>query len=261
MAQPLGKHPEVEKLKQEHMLKIVTGSFYKELIKYGVDNSDIVSVSMNLLDYVTDTKNSITNERYKHFNFTYSDVKNNWLKDQSLAIREISIKPLQNENAILEQVRNWLQADEIKNTFIDYLPKSTESLQSYFFNSSDKEYFGIYKDGNEIIGIIGAERIDSNFNKLEMKKYVAIDKYRGKGYGKAATFLFLYHTFNIRKFNKVFIHSIDTNIKNINLNSHFGFSLEGLFLGEAVINQQYHDVLRMGLVREKWLDIFALNTK
>jgi len=89
-----------------------------------------------------------------------------------------------------------------------------------------------------------------------MKKFIGEKKYRGKGIGKSATFLFLYYVFNVLKYNKVFIHSMDTNIKNVNLNSHFGFSLEGLLYKEVAVGGVFHDVIRMGLLGKKWQQLF-----
>ena len=104
--------------------------------------------------------------------------------------------------------------------------------------------------------MIGAENIDDISKKLEMKKFIGARGYQGKGIGKIATFLFLYYVFLIRGFNKVYIHSLDTNIKNINLNSKFGFELEGILYSDVNVEDNFKDVLRMGLLKSDWDDIF-----
>jgi RimJ/RimL family protein N-acetyltransferase len=90
-----------------------------------------------------------------------------------------------------------------------------------------------------------------------MKKFVGEEQYRSKGIGKMATFLFLYYSFRILNFNKVYLHSLDTNINNINLNSKFGFELEGILYKEVFLHNAHRDVLRMGLLRDKWAAIFS----
>jgi RimJ/RimL family protein N-acetyltransferase len=60
----------------------------------------------------------------------------------------------------------------------------------------------------------------------------------------------------IRNLNKVFIHSRDINIRNINLNSRFGFELEGVFLDDIAVADKRQDVLRMALFKSLWLQIF-----
>ena len=61
----------------------------------------------------------------------------------------------------------------------------------------------------------------------------------------------------IRNLNKVYIHSRDLNMRNINLNSRFGFELEGLFLDDIIVRNKQQDVLRMALFKSLWLQIFS----
>ena len=80
---------------------------------------------------------------------------------------------------------------------------------------------------------------------------------QGKGIGKRATFGFLYYAFMILGMNKVYIHSRDINIRNINLNSRFGFEVEGIFYEDLVVDGRRTDVVRMALLKEAWLKIFS----
>ena len=90
-----------------------------------------------------------------------------------------------------------------------------------------------------------------------MKKLVGESGLHGKGIGKRATFGFLYHAFMIRNMNKVYIHSRDINMRNINLNSRFGFELEGVFLDDITVGDKRQDVVRMALFKSLWLRIFS----
>ncbi len=246
------------KNRQNQLLKLVTKSFFKELVNYGIDSSDIVTVSMNLLDHVTKKEKKSNNENgYYHHLFTLKSVKNFWDTTNTLTIEKVSISPLTPGD--IPQIVQWLQNNEITHTFIDFLPKSQSALDTYFFGDPLRAYFEIHFE-NEFVGIIGAENIDEPCKKLEMKKFVGAPGFSGKGIGKRATFLFLYHSFMIREFNKVYIHSMDTNIRNININSKFGFELEGVFFQEACKNERFYDVVRMGLLRRQWLKIFDAET-
>ena len=248
-------HNPVDKEKQNQMLKLVTNSFFKELQNYGVDTSDIVTVSVNLLDFVTKSKDksSLGNGFYND-SFLIKDIQDNWDSTKSFSIKQVTIQPLKPEN--LSELAVWLRAPEIENTFIRYFPKEEDVLEKYFFTRSDVHYFAILYEGN-YVGVIGAENKDEQFRKLEMKKFIGNRSYRRKGIGKLATFLFLYFAFESLHYNKVFIHSLDTNIKNINLNSKFGFELEGILYKEARVHDSFRDVLRMGLLKENWEKIFS----
>jgi RimJ/RimL family protein N-acetyltransferase len=61
----------------------------------------------------------------------------------------------------------------------------------------------------------------------------------------------------IRNLNKVYIHSRDINMRNVNLNSRFGFELEGVFLDDITVRDKRQDVVRMALVKPLWLQIFS----
>ena len=86
---------------------------------------------------------------------------------------------------------------------------------------------------------------------------IPISGLRGKGIGKRATFGFLYYAFMILNLNKVYIHSRDINMSNLNLNSRFGFELEGVFFEDLKVGDQRQDVVRMALFKSLWLQIFS----
>lgn len=250
-----GEYKKILKNRQDQMLKLVAKSFYKELVNYGINSSDLVTVSMHLLDQITG-KNKEQPQGNGYYNqlFKINNIDNQWKNAKKLILEKISIEYLHPEQ--IDTVCNWLKHPQIAATFIDFLPKAKYELTQYFFEDEHRKYFGIYYE-NDFVGLIGAENIDHDSRKLEMKKFVGEPGYSGKGIGKRATFLFLYFVFYILKFNKVYIHSMDTNIRNINLNSKFGFELEGIFFQEIFKNGKFFDVVRMGLLKEHWENIFA----
>ena len=250
---------QIASYQQEQMLKLVTQSFYRELVNYGVDTNDIIKVTNNLLDKIFDEDTNLDESKtYYNKVFKIKDISDEWQFHEKLKVNDISIIPLTEIH--LDKISEWLNNPVIDVNFIQILPKKTQELKNYFFNREDRLYFGIYYQDEIFIGIIGADNIDSLSRKLEMKKFIGETDYRGKGYGKKATFLFLYHSFMIRNFNKVYIHSFDTNIRNINLNSKFGFDLEGISFRDIRFENKYLDVVKMGLLQNKWLKIFNSST-
>lgn len=252
------KQPTERPLKKQHqqrMLKLVTQSFYKELKKYGFEESDLVTVSLELLDRVThpELNGTIDQPTYRE-QFTVEDIIDHWNTAKELTLGEVRISPLLPQH--VPTVAGWLHQERIQNTFISLLPKKPEQLAQYFFEQALREYFAIFYQ-DRFVGFIGADQIDQTHKRIEMKKLVGVSGLSGKGIGKRATFLFLYWAFSKRGFNKVFIHSMDTNIQNINLNSKFGFELEGVFFEEIFNEGNFRDVLRMGLLRERFYKIFG----
>lgn len=245
----------LQKQHQQRMLKLVTQSFYKELKKYGFKESDLVTVSLELLDRVThpELNGNIEHPTYRN-QFTIKDIVDRWETHQTLSLAEVQISPLLPIH--IPTIAGWLHQERIQNTYINLIPKHPEALAHYFFEQEMRQYFAIiYQE--RFVGFIGADKIEVDDRRVEMKKLVGVSGLSGKGIGKRSTFVFLYWAFLLKNYNKVFIHSMDTNIQNINLNSKFGFELEGVFFEEIFSNGAFRDVLRMGLLKDKFLKIFS----
>ena len=245
-----------DEIKQKQLLKLVTNSFIKELKTYGVDNKDIVKVSVNVLDYVTDSNEDgpAKSNNYSS-DLSIEEIRPNYPENHILSFKDVSLKAMDKD--MLPQLAEWLQEPENKQTLIRFFPTTIAELEHYFFGRPYRKYFAVFYMKENYVGIIGADNIDESCQKLEMKKFVGDTSFRSKGVGKFSTFLFLYYAFMKMEFNKVFIRSLDTNIKNINLNSKFGFELEGILYQETCIDNAYRDVLRMSLLRKKWLETFS----
>lgn len=243
------------KNRHQQLLSLVANSFYKELINYGIHSRDVVTVALNLLDQLTSTsKNKIEEAPNYIKEFQIGDVADQWEVKHRLQLDSVCLSPLSTQH--IQPMVQWLQSDSIQKTFIDFLPKEKKLLSRYLFHSSDRKYFAVlYQD--QFVGVMGAEHIDQVHKKLEMKKLIGASEFRGKGIGKRASFLFLYFAFMILNFNKVYIQTMDTNIRNINLNHKLGFELEGVFFQEVQKDGQFFDVVRMSLLKENWVKIYG----
>jgi RimJ/RimL family protein N-acetyltransferase len=233
---------------QEQLLKMVAKGFYNELIKYGIRRKEVITVAGHLLDNVMQ-KSAGADKSGEYYNrlFTLADVRNDWAGQQTLALGDVLLRPL--TATLLEKLSAWFQTPAVRNSFFPPYPEAPELLQGYF-SQADRFYFQI-EYGTETVGLIGAEHCDVQSGKLEMRKLVGDTRFRGKGIGKRATFLFLYYAFMIRSMNKVYIHSDDINVRNLNLNNHFGFELEGIFFEDVCRPDKKHDIVRMGLLHSR----------
>lgn len=240
--------------RHQQMLKLVAKGFCNELRSYGVQENEILTVAGHLLDNLMH-KDTPANGNSDYYNrlFCIGDVQDEWVSKRHLNIHQVSLKPM--EPDFLPSVASWLNDPAMRANFHPPFPDSLMEMAPYFGRPS-RQYFVIFHQ-REPVGIIGAENIDRTSGKLEMRKLIANPNLRGRGIGKRATFLFLYYVFCIMKFNKVYLYSLDINIRNINLNSKFGFELEGVFFEEVSVQNQLQDVLRMGLRAPAWLALFA----
>jgi RimJ/RimL family protein N-acetyltransferase len=242
------------KKQRAQMLKLVSKGFYNELINYGVRKEEVLRVASHLLDnLLAQGKKPAQGLEYYNEIFTLASVKDEWADHEQLIIQPVTLRPLQ--LPMVRKVAAWLKIPTIRESFVPAFPENESELQKYFTHPT-REYFGIYYN-DELVGIIGGENIDLTAGKLEMKKLVGESGLQGKGIGKRATFGFLYYTFMIQNLHKVYIHSRDINMRNINLNSRFGFELEGVFLDDITVGDKHQDILRMALFKSVWLQIFS----
>ena len=239
---------------RDQMLKLVARGFYNELVNYGVEKGEILRVASHLLDnLMAQQEKPGTGVPYYNEIFTIANVKDEWQARRQLTVQHVILRPLHSE--VIPKVAGWLRAPGVRESFVPAFSEQEGELQRYFTHPT-REYFGIYFEDRPV-GIVGAENIDPVAGKLEMKKLVGDPGLHGKGIGKRATFGFLYYAFMILNANKVYIHSRDINMSNLNLNSRFGFELEGVFLEDIRVGDKRQDVVRMALFKPLWTQIFA----
>lgn len=70
---------------------------------------------------------------------------------------------------------------------------------------------------------------------------------RGMGLAKEATKIWIRYGVTVLKLKKIYLSTLDTDIRNIRLNEALGFKVEGILRNEIYLDGVYHDVLRMGL--------------
>ena len=240
-------------IRQAQMLKLVTQSFCKELARYGANRGDIVTVSSLVLDYVV--SNAAPAETLiRPPDVDLHAVGRLWRSTGQLAHEGLSLRPL--GEASIPRIATWLAETDVQTTFTAPFPLGKVELAAYLLATPDRSYLDIFVE-EKAVGIIGADDIDASSEKLEMKKFIGEREYRGKGIGKKATFLWLYYVLHLQHFNKVYLHTLDTNIRNINLNAQLGFELEGILFQDVYVDRAPRDVLRMSLLRDRWTSLFG----
>jgi diamine N-acetyltransferase len=106
------------------------------------------------------------------------------------------------------------------------------------------------KNGDQI-GLLAILNVDPSSKKGEMRKMIGEIEHRGKGFAKEATEVWLDYCTNFVGLNKIYINTVETNIRNIAINRNLGFSVEGLLKKECIIDNIEHDVLRMAYFKNK----------
>jgi RimJ/RimL family protein N-acetyltransferase len=238
------------------MLRLVTKGFFNELVNYGVKREEMVHVATHLLDNVLNRREEETAASpLGGIGLSLRSVQDRWRTEQRLSVDQVTLRRL--ERAVLPQLSEWLRAPGVSDSFFPPFPSDEEALGRHFFGSTGSDYLAIEVDGQPV-GFVGGESLDIASGRMEMRKLVGVPERRGQGIGKRATFGFLYYAFCLIGLHKVYIHSRDINVRNMNLNSSFGFEIEGVFFEEVPTSDgRRADIVRMALLKPIWLALFG----
>ncbi|MEJ2540357.1 MAG: GNAT family protein [Gemmatimonadota bacterium] len=229
------------------MLRLVTTSFCREIIDYGVSVRDLLKVSSHVLDFASAQADRPRPRAEGAFGrFSLDDVH-----PEPLKMGTTMLRPCADEDLAL--VAGWVGREEIRKSMLVPYPTDEDELRSHF-DADERAYFMIVSD-DRAAGLIGAEGIDGHSRRLEMRKFIGEPEMRGRGLGTQATFLWLYHVFEVMDFNKVYIHTHSANARNIRVNRSLGFELEGVLAEEHLRGGDYVDIIRMGLLKRTWYEL------
>ncbi len=100
------------------------------------------------------------------------------------------------------------------------------------------------------IGLMAFLDYDRVQRKAELRKLIGDVQERGKGYGKRATTLWIQYGVETLGLRKIYLNTLETDLRNIRLNEELGFKVEGILRNECWFDNEYHDILRMALLTE-----------
>jgi RimJ/RimL family protein N-acetyltransferase len=238
------------------MLRLVTKGFFNELVNYGVKREEMVHVATHLLDNVLNRReDEDAAPLVGDLGLSLRSVQDRWESEQRLSVDHVTLRRL--DRAALPHLSEWLKAPGVRDSFFPPFPLGEDALERHFVASPTSDYLAIVVDG-EPVGFVGGESLDTASGRMEMRKLVGAPQRRGQGIGKRATFGFLYYAFCRLGLHKVYIHSRDINVRNMNLNSSFGFEIEGVFFEEVALpDGRRADIVRMALLKPIWLALFG----
>ena len=70
------------------------------------------------------------------------------------------------------------------------------------------------------------------------------------GYAKEASQMWIQYGSQTLGLKKIYLSTLNNNIRNIKLNEELGFKVEGILKNEVYFDGEFHDVLRMGMFIE-----------
>jgi diamine N-acetyltransferase len=116
---------------------------------------------------------------------------------------------------------------------------------------SDQNILGVIVLPDETpIGMMAFLDFDRWQEKAELRKLIGEPRYRGRGFARQATALWIHYGLYGLGLKKIYLNTLQTNIRNIRLNEALGFRVEGILRKEFYLDGEHHDILRMALLKE-----------
>lgn len=132
------------------------------------------------------------------------------------------------------------------------LERQREFLHQVTKNPSERLY--CVEADDELVGTIGLHEIDRHLRTARLGLLIFRAEDRGKGYGKAAIMKVLSFAFGQNGFglNKVYLNVFAENVRSRTLYAKIGFVQEGVLRQEYLLGDEYHDMVRMSMLRGEW---------
>ncbi|RJP60196.1 MAG: GNAT family protein [Melioribacteraceae bacterium] len=229
------------KLVNDISIEVISKSIIKEANEIGFQRGDYIKLANLFLDSALNIE--VNNNSSKETGYNIKAKVKLPLTSTNLKIREF----IKKEDS--EKLKQWME-DEIGRYFI--LTRATSRVYNVDrLIEDDRHVLGIItlKDDTPI-GLLAFLDYDKDQNKAELRKLIGEPAHRSKGYGKEATKLWIQYGISNLGLHKIYLNTLQTNVRNIRLNEELGFRVEGILRNECFIDGKYHDLLRMGLVVE-----------
>lgn len=152
----------------------------------------------------------------------------------------------------LELMLSWRNAPSVRaNMYTRHEISINEHLAWWqsVTQRGDQQYFMYEKDDipSGIVGFTNIDRINSN---CCWAFYAAGDA--PKGTGSRMEFLALEHVFGALGLQKLYCEVLAFNSAVIALHQKFGFQVEGQFRQHHLVEDEYVDIFRLGLLAREW---------
>lgn len=154
----------------------------------------------------------------------------------------------------LEKIRLWRMSEEVtKYLYTD--PKITPEDQRKWYQRIVQDLsrmdWVINVDGKDV-GVICLYDIDAVNRRCFWAYYLGEQTTRGKGIGKAVELNILSYVFERLDFHKLCCEVFEWNEFVVEVHQKYGARIEGTFREHVWKRGKYHDVVRMGILRQEW---------
>jgi RimJ/RimL family protein N-acetyltransferase len=223
-------------------------SFFREAARYGFRQVDYVRFVNCLLDLAMKNGESVAPTDRRPPSDEAEGAPGIGGTDLPVQGARVSVRAL-DPNVDIPLLDRWV-ADRVGKHFL--LSRSTSrQLAIRDVVGTDDSILGIITlPDSTPIGAVAYLDYDRRQRKAELRKLIGEPGQRGKGLAKEASALWIRYGLSMLGLKKIYLCTLETDLRNIRLNEELGFRVEGVLRNEVLIDGVYHDVLRMGLWEE-----------
>ena len=225
----------------EATIEAVARTLYKETLQYGFRQVDYLRFANQLLDM------AMTNS-HEHALTVQPIVYDSQqplrmpLEADNIHIREFTAST---DRALFKK---WVDEKNGRYFLLSSITAKTVNIDEVI--ESEQNILGVITLADSTpIGMMAFLDYDHRQRKAELRKLIGEVQYRGRGYAKKATQLWIRYGLSMN-LKKIYLNTLDTNLRNIRLNEELGFRVEGIMRNECYFDGEYHDILRMAFLPE-----------
>ncbi len=168
--------------------------------------------------------------------------------------QHIRLAPLRAEDS--ETLFGWINDRPLTIYSAAYHPVDDLSHQSWFGAVTKKSSVAIFAirrvSDDALIGTCQLHSIHPVFRSAEMQIRIGNTGDQSKGCGTEAVRLLLSHAFRDLNLQRVDLHVLASNARAIRVYEKCGFQREGVKRRAAWIDNAWHDLIIMSILREEW---------
>ena len=158
------------------------------------------------------------------------------------------------QDSDLEMILRWRTLPEVTAyMYTDFKPsmeKQREWRDKIADDSTRKDWI-IVVDGEEV-GLVTICKIDMINKRCEWAYYLGSPNVRGKGIGRNVEMNILEYVFDKMGLNKLCCEVFCSNEIVIKIHEKYGSKVEGTRHKHIFKNNEYHDIVEMGILKEEW---------
>jgi len=168
---------------------------------------------------------------------------------------DVELLPLTEDH--LEMVREWRNSVEVNNymyTEVNATPPQQIKWFKYIDGSDKYKYWVVYYE-HKPLGVVNLADIDYQMRQCSWAFYLGDTSIRGQGIGSKIEYNVITHVFDEMDLNKLNCEVFVTNDGVIRMHEKFGFRREAYYRDHCYKNNNYYDVVGLGLLRRDWQKI------